>query len=807
MIEIIVAADVLVSGMPESLLQELCRNCEFANPKRAKLLQMFKHYLDPNQSDIPPAAQRAYNSKARRIKFMLEHEPETIVLWRRTGANTSFPRGMLSSIVTFCETHGQPYRIQDITVCPEAPIIEERGELYTYQDTALDAMLSGPTGVLEAPTGSGKTQVLLSAAARLGTNTLIVVHTTELMAQTMARTQEWLGVEAGRIGGGKKDKLAQITVAMVQTLMRRDLSHDDLSQYFGAVIVDECFVAGTKVDGISIENIRVNDTVLSYDINCKCCSKQTVTRVFCRPVGKTLIRITVGSRQIICTPNHKILTRYGWVEAAYLSPKNDEVMDYESYGETMSGLWNPDLKQPKANSVPEMCRQSEDSNHPRSLCVLRTACISPNEASETDSQAIGPCILQRKVQAGGLQKNKLGNDVQDKPHLCRRENENQESNVCSGSEAKGNVFKKKARRLEAHDTGRERSADTKAGTNSGRGFGMDLLSSQNHEEVPIPDQLQDRSGQRVPENCNRGGRTIPQGIESPRTGYQEGEVTVWVRVDRIEILKQGSDGEFERVCPDGNVYNLEVSDTNTYTANGIVVSNCHHSPATSYSHVLRQLPARYKYGVTATAWRKDRMEFLLYRVIGPITARIEKSVVQAAGKIVWPMIEWVATNYYYPATDSSDWTKMITHLAADEDRNSLIVSKVQERIIGRRALILTDRIEHANRLAEMLAEYEPILLTGDVSKADRSIRMERIRAGAQCTVATVHLMGEGIDVPGWDLLFLVSPISGGPRTLQALGRIARPSACKSGAVLVDFVDTRVKMLKGAAAARAKLYAK
>jgi superfamily II DNA or RNA helicase len=68
-------------------------------------------------------------------------------------------------------------------------------------------------------------------------------------------------------------------------------------------------------------------------------------------------------------------------------------------------------------------------------------------------------------------------------------------------------------------------------------------------------------------------------------------------------------------------------------------------------------------------------------------------------------------------------------------------------------------------------------------------------------------LGEGVDVPGWNLLFLASPIAGGPRTLQAAGRIARPAPGKDRAVLVDFLDEQVPMLKGAFWSRQRLYKK
>jgi superfamily II DNA or RNA helicase len=120
--------------------------------------------------------------------------------------------------------------------------------------------------------------------------------------------------------------------------------------------------------------------------------------------------------------------------------------------------------------------------------------------------------------------------------------------------------------------------------------------------------------------------------------------------------------------------------------------------------------------------------------------------------------------------------------------------------------LLVDRIEHADLLARRLSDLDPVLLTGELSAARRARAMAKVREGARLTVATVHLMGEGVDVPGWDLLFLASPISGGPRTLQAVGRVARPAPGKTRALVVDFVDSRTPALAAAWRARRRLYA-
>ena len=255
---------------------------------------------------------------------------------------------------------------------------------------------------------------------------------------------------------------------------------------------------------------------------------------------------------------------------------------------------------------------------------------------------------------------------------------------------------------------------------------------------------------------------------------------------------------------------MEITKTHPlYTRfNCVIVDECHHSPALTWAEVLRRLPYRYKYGFTATAWRKDKLDFIIWRMIGPITAKVYHQDVADAGRIVWPEIKQIFTNYYYPIQEPSEWGEMITDLTENQERNLLIAHTVSEylgRFPNDKALILTDRIEHAERLALLGRTINPVVLTGKLKPRERTEAMEQIRGGARLTIATVHLLGEGVDVPGWSLLFLVSPFSGGPRVLQAVGRVARPAPGKERALLLDFIDNRIPMLKNAAYARAKLY--
>jgi len=50
----------------------------------------------------------------------------------------------------------------------------------------------------------------------------------------------------------------------------------------------------------------------------------------------------------------------------------------------------------------------------------------------------------------------------------------------------------------------------------------------------------------------------------------------------------------------------------------IIIDECHHIPAASFESVMKQIPARYIVGLTATPRRKDGLEKILYQQCGPI---------------------------------------------------------------------------------------------------------------------------------------------------------------------------------------------
>ena len=119
---------------------------------------------------------------------------------------------------------------------PTVPPLASSYELREYQREALDEWEAADRrGVVELPTGSGKTVIAIGAMERLATPTLVVVPTIDLLNQWREELETEFDTPIGQLGGGEQ-RIEPLTVATYDSAYLRA---DELGDRFGLVVFDE----------------------------------------------------------------------------------------------------------------------------------------------------------------------------------------------------------------------------------------------------------------------------------------------------------------------------------------------------------------------------------------------------------------------------------------------------------------------------------------------------------------------------------------------------------------------------------------
>lgn len=245
----------------------------------------------------------------------------------------------------------------------------------------------------------------------------------------------------------------------------------------------------------------------------------------------------------------------------------------------------------------------------------------------------------------------------------------------------------------------------------------------------------------------------------------------------------------------------------------LVVDECHRCPSRTFTEAVTGFDARYMLGLSATPWRRDKLSKLIFWHLGDVHHEVDKRHLVKTGDVLPAEIIIRETSFRPYFDPVNEYSKMLSELTADTDRNILIASDVARETanIDGISLVLSDRKAHCENLQALLKYRFKIsseLLTGDLNMEERRKVIERLNQNkATVVIATGQLVGEGFDCRNLSTLFLATPIRFSGRVIQYLGRVLRPAPGKNVARVFDYVDIHVDTLTKAAMARQEAYRK
>ena len=251
----------------------------------------------------------------------------------------------------------------------------------------------------------------------------------------------------------------------------------------------------------------------------------------------------------------------------------------------------------------------------------------------------------------------------------------------------------------------------------------------------------------------------------------------------------------------------------------IIVDEAHHVPSKTFIGVVNNFAAKYIYGLSATAYRRDKLEAVMFNSIGPVVARVEHEELFEEEHLMIPNIRRRQTGWRPQGAHLMDYHGFMERMVHDEARNRMIVEDVVAECQPSNAcVVLVERTKHAEILTDMLKErgirceflVGAVDVDGDpeegkpkkkkrkkkrvIPKKIREQVTEDFKSGRlQVLVATYDLLMEGFNYKPLNRLFFASPIKWKGSVIQALGRIQRTAEGKTSAIAYDYIDGDIEM--------------
>lgn len=288
--------------------------------------------------------------------------------WKKGSSMGLFYTGMLSGVVDVLRKNNIKFQFEDERTrpevnCPQLKFLPPSDfETRKYQSWTIDLSYKASRGIIEAATGSGKTLIVTELISKIKTTPfLFVVLSTDLMEQAHDTLSSCLNIPIGKIGGGVCN-IQDINVITVQTAIKalnsgnkefkiKDYQYDDddKEKWEDSTVEstqkakDICKLI-TECKGIYFDECVSGDTNITTEKGiikisqipekkCRFALTYDGTNIIWKPIlnfwkkgiRKTIKIQTEFGNEIICTPEHPILTKVGWKQAGQIL-LTDEVL-------------------------------------------------------------------------------------------------------------------------------------------------------------------------------------------------------------------------------------------------------------------------------------------------------------------------------------------------------------------------------------------------------------------------------------------------------------------------------------------------
>jgi len=231
----------------------------------------------------------------------------------------------------------------------------------------------------------------------------------------------------------------------------------------------------------------------------------------------------------------------------------------------------------------------------------------------------------------------------------------------------------------------------------------------------------------------------------------------------------------------------------------IILDEAHHCPASTFMQVIGCFNPNKMFGLTATPYRRDKLQNLMFQTLGEEIVRIPIEEVEKYGGAMRPTVKYKAFKHPRMVDGSNVGAIMTQNIMPNDKRNHMIVGDVlREATKGNICIVLSNRKKHCEILYDLISIGwdKTSIATGNYSKNYVAEQIQKLNNGETTVlVCTDQLLGEGFDYAPLNRAFLGAPFRSETKCEQIIGRIQRPAPGKKDALVYDYVDVNIGVIQ------------
>lgn len=276
--------------------------------------------------------------------------------------------------------------------------------------------------------------------------------------------------------------------------------------------------------------------------------------------------------------------------------------------------------------------------------------------------------------------------------------------------------------------------------------------------------------------------------------------TIWSCVNALGKSYEKFGDEDPTKAEKFNVKNKKKIHDAIKKANLFVVDECQFLGTTTLQHInAASYNARYRIGMSATAYREDNADLLIEGSVGQTIAEVTASELIHDEFLVQPIIHIMDIPKMEGLKDNYQ-SVYKSYIVENDIRNDKIIKAANKLAdSGRKVLILIKNIRHGEILLDKFGPDSVIhFVRGELASDERNeIKDSFIRGDFQILIAS-SVYDQGIDIPMLDSLILACGGKSVGKLFQRIGRVIRQYPGKKDAIVVDFLDNAPYLLRHSA---------